>query len=96
MVVFVKTLPLLGISFQIFGFILYFLSDILIFLVLDGKSLQGYPINAIFRQCSITGPTIFLLYINDLPDDVIYDIAIFADDTTLYCECDQVSNSGNN
>ena len=26
----------------------------------------------------------FLLYINDLPDDVICDIAIYADDTTLY------------
>ena len=28
-------------------------------------------------------PTLFLLYINDLPDDVIFDIAIYADDTTL-------------
>ena len=69
---------------------MHFLSNIRIFLVLDGKSSQGYPINARFRQCSITGPTIFLLYINDLPDDVIYYIAIYADDTTLYC--DQASN----
>ena len=29
----------------------------------------------------------FLLYINDLPDDVIWDIAIYADDTTLYSKC---------
>ena len=33
-----------------------------------------------------------MLYINDLPDDVICDIAIYADDTTLYCKCDQTSN----
>ena len=33
----------------------------------------------------------FLLYINDLPDDVICDIAIYADDTTLCSKCDQVS-----
>ena len=40
----------------------------------------------------ILGPTLFLLYINDLPDDVICDIAICADDTTLYSKCDQASD----
>ena len=34
----------------------------------------------------------FLLYINDLPDDVICNIAIYADDTTLYSNCDQASD----
>ena len=33
-----------------------------------------------------------LQYINDLPDDVICDVAIYADDTTLYSKCDQVSD----
>ena len=36
--------------------------------------------------------TLFLLYINDLPDDVICDIAIYADDTTLCSKCDQSSD----
>ena len=31
----------------------------------------------------------FLLYINYLPDDVIFDIAIYADDTTVSSKCDQ-------
>ena len=35
---------------------------------------------------------LFLLYINYLLDDVISDIAIYADDTTLYSKWDQASD----
>ena len=33
-----------------------------------------------------------LLYINDLPNDVICNILIYADDTTLYSKCEQASD----
>ena len=41
-----------------------------------------------FPQTSIFGPTLFLLSINDLPDDVICDLAIYADNTMIYFKCD--------
>ena len=61
-------------------------------MVLNGKSLQEYPVNAGGPQGSIFGLTLFLLYINDLPDNVICNSAIYADDTTLYSKCDQASD----
>ena len=61
-------------------------------MVLDGKFSQEYQVNAGVPQGSILGPTTFLLYINDLPDNAICNIAIYADDTTLYCNCDQASD----
>ena len=61
-------------------------------MVLNEKSSQEYLVNAGVPQGSILGPTIFLLYINDLSDDVIGDIAIYADDTNLYSNCDQASD----
>ena len=81
-----------GISGQIFGLISSFLSNRRLRVVLDGKSSQEYPLNAGVPQGSILGPTLFLLYINELPDDVICNIAIDADDTTLYSKCNQVSD----
>ena len=81
-----------GISGQIFGLISSFLSTRRLRVVLDGTSSQEYQVNAEVPRGSILGPTLFLLHINDLLDDVICDIAIYADDTTLYSKCDQASD----
>ena len=35
---------------------------------------------------------LFPRWLYDLPDDVICNIAIYADDTTLYSKCDQISD----
>ena len=69
---------------------MFFLSNRQLWEVLDGKCSQEYPVNAGVPQDSIHGFAPFQPYINDLPD-VIYDIAIYIDDTTLSSKCDQVS-----
>ena len=80
-----------GISGQVLGLISSFLSNRRLGVVLDGRSSQEYSVNAGVPRGSILGPTIFLLYINYLPD-VIGNIAIYADDTTLYSKCERVSD----
>ena len=61
-------------------------------MVLNGKSSQKYLVNARVPQGCILVPTPFLLYIHDLPDDVICDVAMYADNATLYSKCDQASD----
>ena len=58
-------------------------------MVLDGKISQEYQVNAGVPLGSIFGLTISLLYISD---DAICNIAIYADDTSLYSKCDQASD----
>ena len=61
-------------------------------MVLDGKCLKEYPVNAGVLKGSICGPTLSTLYINDPPKYIICDITIYADDTPLYSRCYQVSD----
>ena len=81
-----------GISDQILCLTSSFLSNRRFWVVLDRKSSEEYPVNDGFPQGFILCPILFLLYTNDLSDDVICTIIIYADDTTLYSKCDQVSD----
>ena len=64
------------IEFQIFGVISSFFSNRRLRMVLDGKTSQECPVNA----GSILCPIFMLPYINNIPDDVICNIVICADD----------------
>ena len=69
-----------GISGQIFGLNSSFLSNRWLQVFLDVKSSHGYPVNTGVPQACSVHPAFFLLYINNLPDDVICNIAIYIED----------------
>ena len=73
-----------GVSGPFLDIIKSFLSDRKIRVVLDGQSSSSYSINAGVPQGSVLGPTLFLIFINDLPDNILSKLAIYADDTTVY------------
>ena len=58
---------------------------------LDLKSLQKYSVNTAFMKGYVLYLTL-LLYINGLPDCIICNIAISANDITRYLQIDQASN----
>ena len=92
MLVFFTNLSLMEFQVRYLTLFLFFLRKRQLQVVLDRKSSQEYPVNDGVPQGSILGPTLFLLNINDIPDDVICDIAIYPNDTTLYSKCDQASD----
>ena len=66
------------ISGKIFGLTSSFLNNKWLQVVPDGMFFQEYPVHAGVLSGSILGPTLFLLYINDLPGDVICNVSVMA------------------
>ena len=61
-----------------------FLSDRYQRVVLNGQYSEWAKIKAGVPQGSILGPLLFLIYINDLPNNLQSDAKLFADDTSIF------------
>ena len=74
-----------GIEGNIYNWIKSFLTGRKQRVVLNGFKSEWTTVISGVPQGSVLGPLLFLLYINDLPDNVKYcQVKIFADDTKIY------------
>ena len=51
---------------------------------LNGQSSNWVDVKAVAPQGSIMGPSLFKIYISDLPEDLITNAKLFAGDTSLF------------
>ena len=61
--------------------------------MLNGKSSEWRRISAGVPQGSVLGPLFFLVYTNDIVENVNSDIKLFADDTSLFSVVQNVTRS---
>ena len=63
--------------------------------VLPGANSDWISVKAGVPQGSIIGPLLFLLYINDIVENITSSIRLFADDTSLYIIVDNPTEAAN-
>ena len=73
----------MGISGELYNLLENYLSDRFQRVILNGQFSSWRPILAGVPQGSILGPLLFLIYINDLPNELKSNAKLFADDTSL-------------
>ena len=73
-----------GIGGHVLNWIQAFIGSTYQRVVIEGEESESIPVTSCIPQGSVLGPILFLIYINDLPDEVCSQVRLFADDTGLY------------
>ena len=74
----------MGISGELYQLLENYLSGRLQRVILNGQTSSWRTVLADVPQGSILGPLLFLIYINDLPDELKTNAKLFAHDTSLF------------
>ena len=82
-----------GVGGKLLEWIQDFLSDRTQYVTVNGFSSDKIDVNSGVPQGSVLGPTLFLYFINDLPNCVDCGMKIFADDTKAYNDVDNGNES---
>ena len=82
-----------GISGNLVETLTDFLKDQKQRVVLNGQNSSWTNVEAGVPQGSILGLLLFLIYINDLPDNLSTNVKLFADDTSLFSVVHDITTS---
>ena len=85
----------MGLSGKLYKFLENCLSGRFQRVVLNGQTSSWRPVLAGAPQGSILGPLLFLMYINDLPNELKSNVKLFADDTSLFTIVKDKNESAN-